>query len=216
MGIYSTIAFSCNSTSHYIGNPQNFSTPCLSLTKSSKGICGFTGLTYYNNQIIFRKNRIAIPELWSVFNLNRNPCIFFKQVFTDESCMPWCSTCDKNYPLYRIELFISHIETAEMYPAFTGNYSSPESIGYSIRLFKDLFLHEIIIALFLNWFYVPVNTDSFLFNSWFVKTVCSETALFHLCDFIIFKVYNVFSVFNDCTCVWSNYHLIITDSHDER
>ena len=88
MRINTGICFAGNAASDNIADPDYLCSlfPCQ--LDGSKSIGCFTALAYCNYNISLFDYRIPVPEFRSIFNFNRDPGIFLKNIFSKKSCMP--------------------------------------------------------------------------------------------------------------------------------
>src|SRR3569833_1908395 len=78
---------------YHITNTEYGGTLLLSQLNGCHGISRLSRLRYSDHQVFFTDDRVAVPELGSIFHLNWHARVLFFKVFTYQSRMPCCAAC---------------------------------------------------------------------------------------------------------------------------
>ena len=149
MGIHATLRFAGYCGAHNVTNTHHKRPLFLCSTKRSKGIGRFSRLGDDNDHVICTDNRVTVPELRSIINLNRDTGKLLNKIFSKQSGMPACSACTDYNALCLLQTIKMVGDPAKADTPFTKAHTPPHDIVHDLRLLKDLLEHEMFKPAFL-------------------------------------------------------------------
>ena len=133
----------------------------LRLSRSSQRISRLAGLRNRNEQVVLSDERIAIPKLAGDIHLDRSTNHFFEQILSNLPRMPGRAAGDDPDPLNRGEFLRRQPNIGQIrFTSFIG-IPSAHGIKNGLRLFVNLFQHEVGITAFLRCRCIPGNRRRF-------------------------------------------------------
>ena len=130
---------------------------CLASRCAAKRVGGLTRLRNDNRQHLLGNDRIAIPELAAIIDLDRNARQFLDHEFAGQRRMPTGSTRDDFDRLELAKFLRRDTHLVQEHPARFLADAAQHGIADCPWLLKDLLEHEVLVAALLGHDGVPKN-----------------------------------------------------------
>ncbi len=149
------VGFTRQGTADDVDDRDDARTFLLRLSRSSQRIGRLTGLRNRNEQVVLPDQRIAIPKLAADIHLNRSTNHLFEQILSDLTRMPGRAAGHDPDALNRCEFLRRQADIRKIRLSSFIGISSTHGIKDGLRLFVNLFQHEVGIAAFLRCRRIP-------------------------------------------------------------
>ena len=154
-GVHNTVRFSGDGAADDIDNTQYLEALCLGFPQSCQRIRRLTGLADNDDHIALLQDGITITEFAGHIHLYRDSCQTFNDIFCGNTGVI-CGTAGHDMDLCDLlNLLIAHIQffDDDIIILDTGR----NGIVDRLRLFVDLFQHEMLIAALFRSIGIPVD-----------------------------------------------------------
>ncbi len=165
-------------------------------------------------------NRIAITKLTAHINLGRDAGQPLKRILANHSRVRRRTAGNKNNSAYITHFIFGHVNAAEVRRTLIQIQTAAYRIFIHHGLVKNLFEHEVLIALFLGLLFIPFNFFHAFYNQLIAEINCLNLRPRNLGHFAIVQKHNFLGVLKHWCGVARDKMLgvaiTITDANDKR
>ncbi len=150
VGVRASMRLTGNGRTHHVAHAKDSGTRLFGHFDGGQGICRFTGLRNRDDDVFVGDNGVAVAEFGGVFDFDRNSGQIFQEVFTHQTGVPRGATANDENALRVEQRLGNRVQSRHFYDARLEVDAAANGIANALRLFKNFFQHEVLVAPFFD------------------------------------------------------------------